>query len=38
MVEGQTQTIRLEDVESEVFGLLVNWLFTQKIELEDEKK
>jgi hypothetical protein len=30
MKEGQTQTMTLEDVESGAFGLLVNWLYTQK--------
>jgi len=28
-VEGQTQTMRLEDVEVHIFGLLVNWLYTR---------
>jgi hypothetical protein len=36
MQEGQTQTITLEDVESGVFGLLVNWLYTQKVKDAEE--
>jgi hypothetical protein len=34
--EGETQTMTLEDVESGVFGLLVNWLYTQKAEDAEE--
>jgi hypothetical protein len=31
-IEGQTQKMRLEDVESETFGKLVYWLYTQQID------
>lgn len=32
-VEGQTQTMTLEDVEIETFGLFVHWLYFQKVEM-----
>jgi hypothetical protein len=32
MIEGQTQTMRLEDVEGNIFGLLNSWLYTEKID------
>jgi hypothetical protein len=38
MVEGQTQTMTLEDVEPPIFGIFNNWLYTQKIENEDGKR
>ncbi|PVH87826.1 hypothetical protein DL98DRAFT_581062 [Cadophora sp. DSE1049] len=31
MVEGTTQTMRLEDVEVETFGVLVHWMYTGEI-------
>jgi hypothetical protein len=34
--EGRTQTMTLEDVEIGVFILLVNWLYTQKVEDAEE--
>jgi hypothetical protein len=34
-VEGETQTIVLEDVDSSVFGLMVYWLYTQNVEDEE---
>jgi hypothetical protein len=30
-VEGETQTMTLEDVDGNIFGLFVNWLYTQKV-------
>lgn len=30
-MEGETQTIRLEDVDSSIFGLLVHRLYHQKV-------
>jgi hypothetical protein len=36
MKEGRTQTMALEDVESGVFGLLMNWLYTQEVEDAEE--
>jgi hypothetical protein len=38
MTERQTQAMRLEDVDSDVFGLLINWIYTQRVEHEDMKK
>jgi hypothetical protein len=35
MVEGQTQSMKLDDIEKSTFGLFVNWLYTQKIENVD---
>lgn len=35
-VEGQTQTYRLEDIGSDAFRLLVQWLYSQKIDVELE--
>lgn len=35
MIEGQTQRMTLEDIDSEVFGLLVHWLYTLEIEGEE---
>lgn len=32
MVEGATQSIRLEDLDVSTFGALVHWLYTQEIE------
>lgn len=32
MVEGATQSMRLEDVDVNTFGALVHWLYTQEIE------
>ena len=32
MVEGNTQMMRLDDVEAETFGLLVSWMYNHKIE------
>jgi hypothetical protein len=32
MKEVQTKKMTLEEAESGVFGLLVNWLYTQKVE------
>jgi len=29
MLEGQTQEIRLDDVEARIFGFFVHWLYTQ---------
>jgi len=29
-VEGQTQTTNLEDVEPKIFGMVVQWAYTQK--------
>jgi len=34
MIEGQTQTYRLEDTTNEAFSLFVAWLYTQKINIE----
>jgi hypothetical protein len=31
-LEGQTQSMVLEDVEEEIFALFVNWLYSQKVE------
>jgi hypothetical protein len=31
-VEGQTQSMRLADVEEKIFGLLVHWIYTDEIE------
>ena len=30
-IEGETQTMTLEDVDGNTFGLFVNWLYTQKV-------
>jgi hypothetical protein len=35
MVEGQTQSMKFNDIEKGTFGLFVNWLYTQKIENPD---
>ncbi|KAK0113887.1 hypothetical protein ONS95_014132 [Cadophora gregata] len=32
MAEGQKQTMRLEDIEPETFGLLVNWMYNHEID------
>ncbi|KAJ5047217.1 uncharacterized protein L3040_003058 [Drepanopeziza brunnea f. sp. 'multigermtubi'] len=32
--EGETQTMRLDDVNSETFGLLVDYLYTQQIDVD----
>ncbi|TVY32519.1 hypothetical protein LSUB1_G007538 [Lachnellula subtilissima] len=37
-IEGQTQEMVLEDVEAVIFGLVVNWLYTQKIIHPEDKK
>lgn len=31
MIEGTTQTMRLEDIEVETFGVLVHWMYTKEI-------
>jgi hypothetical protein len=36
MIEGQTQSMELDDIEADTFGLFVNWLYTQKIERADD--
>jgi hypothetical protein len=33
-IEGQTQSMTLEDVEGEVFGCMVHWFYTQKVETQ----
>jgi hypothetical protein len=35
MIEGQTQSMTLEDIEPHNFGIFNNWLYTQKVENED---
>lgn len=30
-IEGQTQEMNLRDVDADIFGLVVNWVYTQKI-------
>ena len=35
-IEGETQSMRLEDVDANTFGLLQHWLYTQKVEDEDD--
>lgn len=35
--EGQSQTMSLDEVNSEVFGLLVHWLYTREIFLKGLK-
>jgi len=35
--EAETQELQLEDVEGEIFGVFVNWLYTQTIEDEEAK-
>lgn len=37
-VEGQTQEMVLEDVEADIFGYVVNWLYTQKIIHPDDEE
>lgn len=32
--EAESQTMTLEDVEPKIFGLMVDWLYTQKVEKE----
>jgi hypothetical protein len=34
MIDGQTQSIILEDVDPAIFGLVYNWLYTQNLENE----
>ncbi|KAE9376527.1 hypothetical protein N431DRAFT_452942 [Stipitochalara longipes BDJ] len=34
-IEGQTQTMTLEDIEAPIFGLFNNWLYIRKVERED---
>ena len=36
-VEGETQTYRLEDIGKEAFSMFVRWLYTQKLEFEDQE-
>ncbi|TVY47516.1 hypothetical protein LOCC1_G003653 [Lachnellula occidentalis] len=36
-IEGKTQQMVLEDVEPEIFGYMVNWLYTQKIIHPEDK-
>jgi hypothetical protein len=38
MVEGQTQSMDLEDIDGSTFGLFVNWLYIQKLERADDIK
>jgi hypothetical protein len=33
-IEGQTQSMTLEDVEGEIFGCMVHWFYTQKVETQ----
>jgi hypothetical protein len=35
-VEHETQTMRLEHVESRLFGVLIHWLYTKEIKYEDD--
>jgi hypothetical protein len=35
-IEGETQTMRMEDVTSEIFGQLNHWLYTQTIENRED--
>jgi hypothetical protein len=35
MIEGQTQSMVLEDVDSEIFGMLVHWMYKQELEGEE---
>lgn len=37
-IEGQTQTMTLEDVDPSLFGLIYNWLYTQKLVDEHGQK
>jgi hypothetical protein len=37
-IEGQTQSMAMEDIDSEIFGLLVHWLYTKEIRLEGLKE
>jgi len=37
-IEGQTQEMVLEDVEPVTFGLVINWLYTQKIIHPEDNK
>lgn len=37
-IEGQTRELNLGDVDANIFGLVVNWLYTQKIILAEEKE
>ncbi|KAI9050836.1 hypothetical protein LZ554_004955 [Drepanopeziza brunnea f. sp. 'monogermtubi'] len=34
LIEGETQTMRLDDVNSEAFGLLVHYFYTQQIDVD----
>jgi hypothetical protein len=36
MLEGQTQTMKLDDVDSVAFGFLLHWLLTRKFEVESQ--
>jgi hypothetical protein len=38
MIEGQTQAMTLEDIDPHIFGIFNNWLYTQKLEMEDGKR
>lgn len=35
-LEGETQMMKLEDVDTPMFGAIVNWLYTEKIEEMEE--
>ncbi|TVY71419.1 Kelch-like protein [Lachnellula suecica] len=37
LAEGQTQEMRLPDVDADVFGIVVNWLYTQAIIHTEER-
>jgi hypothetical protein len=38
MVEGQTQSMELDDIEGSTFGRFVNWMYTEKVEHADESQ
>ena len=38
LLEGKTQTINLPDVDSDTFGILVEWFYTQKIDLDPKDR
>ena len=35
-IEAKTQTMEMEDINSDVVGLLIHWLYTQNIEFDEE--
>jgi hypothetical protein len=37
-IEGTTQTMNLPDIDADIFGLLVHWLYTQQLDLDPKDR